>query len=187
MKLAIISDIHGNLIALDVVLAALRKENVDQIICLGDVAASGPQPRACIERLQALRCPLVMGNTDAYLLDPQPYEGEEERLRIISDLDIWCHKQLSAEHLAFVRSFQPVIDYPLDENAALVCFHGSPKANTDIILARTPEEALARMLEGHEARLMAGGHTHTQMLRRYKLDFGQKEQGRRRPTEMNRG
>jgi predicted phosphodiesterase len=168
MKLGIISDIHGNLVSLERVLAALEKDNVDQLICLGDVAASGPQPRDCVERLQAIGCPVVMGNTDVYLLDPQPYEGDDERLRIISDLDSWCHEQLSEENLAFVRSFRPVIDHPLDENTSLLCFHGSPKANTDIILATTPEEDLAQMLEGDEANFMAGGHTHTQLLRRYK-------------------
>ena len=52
MRIALISDIHGNAVALDVVLTALKKQQVDSIICLGDVAASGPQPCLVIERLR---------------------------------------------------------------------------------------------------------------------------------------
>ncbi len=52
MRIALIFDIHGNAVALDVVLTALKKQQVDSIICLGDVAASGPQPCLVIERLR---------------------------------------------------------------------------------------------------------------------------------------
>ena len=67
-KIAIISDIHGNLPALEAALAEIAAEGIERIICLGDVATLGPQPRAVIARLRALGCPVVMGNTDAILL-----------------------------------------------------------------------------------------------------------------------
>ena len=75
MRIGLIADIHGNLFALDAVLAALARIGMDELICLGDVAALGPQPREVIERLRALRCPVVMGNTDAWHLDPALAEG----------------------------------------------------------------------------------------------------------------
>ena len=50
--------------------AALQAEGVERFVCLGDVAAVGPQPREVVQRLQQLSCPVVMGNTDAYVLDP---------------------------------------------------------------------------------------------------------------------
>ncbi len=68
MRIGLISDIHGNLLALEVVLQELAQEQVDQIICLGDVGALGPQPRQVIERLRYLHCPVILGNTDAWLL-----------------------------------------------------------------------------------------------------------------------
>lgn len=71
MPVAIISDIHGNLIALDAVLNAIAARKIQQIICLGDVAATGPQPREVIARLKQINCPVVMGNMDDWLLKPK--------------------------------------------------------------------------------------------------------------------
>lgn len=65
MQLALIADIHGNLFALDAVLADMRQRNIEQILCLGDVASGGPQPCEVIQRLCEIGCPIVMGNTDA--------------------------------------------------------------------------------------------------------------------------
>src|SRR5262249_26857569 len=65
---AILSDIHGNLPALDGVLAQIAAERIEHIVCLGDVATLGPQPHEVIVRLRGLGCPVVMGNTDADLL-----------------------------------------------------------------------------------------------------------------------
>ena len=66
MRVALISDIHGNSIALDTVLADLDSRAVDRVVCLGDVVAMGPRPRESLARLQSLDCALVMGNTDRY-------------------------------------------------------------------------------------------------------------------------
>jgi predicted phosphodiesterase len=68
MRLALISDIHGNLVALEAVLAEIAQQNIahdsQHILCLGDVAAFGPQPLQVLARLQTIGCPVVMGNTD---------------------------------------------------------------------------------------------------------------------------
>jgi predicted phosphodiesterase len=70
--IALIADIHGNFAALDAVLDALNTEPPDQIVCLGDVAATGPQPQEVLRRLRGLGYPVVMGNADAELLDVAP-------------------------------------------------------------------------------------------------------------------
>ena len=78
MRIGLIADIHGNLIALETVLAELAREPLDQMVCLGDVAALGPQPGEALARLRALGCPVVMGNTDAWLLAPSSApEGDQ--------------------------------------------------------------------------------------------------------------
>jgi Icc-related predicted phosphoesterase len=69
MTIALIADIHGYLTALEAVLDALRVEPTDEIVCLGDVAATGPQPREVVRRLRDLGCPMVMSNADAELHD----------------------------------------------------------------------------------------------------------------------
>ncbi len=168
MRLAIISDIHGNLIALEAVLAVLAQEEIDQMVCLGDVAATGPQPHETIARLRELNCPVVMGNTDDWLLNPHPHPVHDENSHRFTDIDFWCAEQLSPADLAYLRTFQPLLEQPIGDQVTLLCFHGSPQSNTDLIFATTSEEDLERMLSGFQATGMAGGHSHTQMLRRYK-------------------
>jgi predicted phosphodiesterase len=65
-RVALISDIHGNAVALEAVLADIARRRVDEIVCLGDVAAGGPQPREALERLRTLGCAVVRGNADEW-------------------------------------------------------------------------------------------------------------------------
>ena len=68
MRIALVADVPGNAVALDVVLARLDTEQPDHIVCLGDVATPGPDPIGVIGRLRALNCSVVMGNWDEWLL-----------------------------------------------------------------------------------------------------------------------
>lgn len=170
MRLAIISDIHGNLTALDAVLAALETAAIDPIVCLGDMAATGPQPRETAARLRALGCLVVLGNADAWLLDPPPAPPDpaDEQARRIDEIDRWCAARLMPADRAFLRAFQPTLELPLGEDRTLLGFHGSPHSYDDIIRATTPEDELDRLLAGSVATVMAGGHTHAQLLRRHR-------------------
>jgi putative phosphoesterase len=162
MKVAVISDIHGNLYALERVLEHIDREGPYQIVCLGDVIAFGPQPAEVLHRIRVLGCPVVMGNCDDFLVHwPLPEEEGLNYARVK-----WAAEQLSPEDIAFMSSFRPTVSVPLDGRDTLLCFHGSPHSNTDVILATTPEEELAPMLAGFDASVMIGGHTHAQMIRR---------------------
>lgn len=152
VRIALIADIHGNLTALEAVLADAARQYASQIICLGDVAATGPQPREALERVRALGCPVVMGNADAELL------AEES----------WFRAQLSEEQLSFVHSFAPSLSVELPGAGRLLCFHGSPRSNTELILPATPAAELDEVFAGCEATVLAGGHTHVQMVRRHR-------------------
>ena len=66
MRVALISDIHGNAVGLEAALADIRKIGVDKIVCLGDLATVGPRPAECIDAVRDLECPVVMGNVDYY-------------------------------------------------------------------------------------------------------------------------
>ncbi|MBI3912573.1 MAG: metallophosphoesterase family protein [Chloroflexi bacterium] len=167
MNIAILSDIHGNLIAFERVLADIERAGVGQIVCLGDVAFGGPHPREVARRLKELNCPVVMGNTDQFFVNvPTPDSSSESDLRIM-DWIMWTIPQFTRADIEFIKSFQPRVEIPLPRNKKLLCFHGSPQANTEIILATTPDADVARMLGDDRAAVMAGGHTHTQMLRRF--------------------
>src|SRR6185437_11840199 len=105
-QIAILADIHGNLPALDAVLACVNAEGIDRIICLGDVATLGPQPREVIARLRLLGCPVVMGNTDAILLALQRDESTMSDDWSNEAFDNWCARQLTDDDLAYLRTFQ---------------------------------------------------------------------------------
>jgi predicted phosphodiesterase len=165
MRIGLIADIHGNLVALDTVLAELARTDIDELICLGDIAALGPQPREVIARLRALQCPVVMGNTDAWLLDPASAQGSSAPVLATTR---WCAAQLSAADLAYVGAFPPILAYTLPDGTELLCFHGSPRSFDDAITATTPADTLDQMLNGAGAAIMVGGHTHIQMMRRHR-------------------
>ena len=167
MRVAIIADIHANLVALDAALADIEALRPDRLVCLGDVAATGPQPRPVVERLRGLGCPVVMGNADAWLLDPPAKVSADQDMRRFEEIDRWCAAQLAPADLDYLRTFAPTVELPLGDGAVLLCFHGSPRSYDDIIVATTPDDELARMLDGRRATILAGGHTHAQMLRRH--------------------
>lgn len=168
MRVALISDIHGNAVALDAALADITRLGADTIICLGDVAVLGPQPREVLDRLRALGCPNVMGNGDAELLAPPAADAEDEIARQMQEIGLWGAAQLSSDDKAFLASFQPTVSLPLEHGATLLCFHGSPRSYDEIIGATTPENDLDEIFAGQSASVYAGGHTHQQLLRRYK-------------------
>ena len=161
MKLAILSDLHGNWIALEAVLKDLKQKSPDVVVCLGDIALTGPYPREVLELVQAEGWPTVRGNCDAWLLDPMPYPADSH----IEALDYWCHAQLTVEHLSFIETLPQTLRIPIGDTE-LLCYHGSPHSYHDIVLAQTPECELVPMFPG-TAPLMVGGHTHQAMLRRY--------------------
>ena len=167
MRIALVSDIHGNLVSLEAVLADIAQKQVDQIVCLGDVPMFGPQPRQVLARLRDVGCPCVMGNHDLELLDMEKALAEAEGLPLVAEWMAWCASQLSPTDLEYVESWQPTIEVQLDATTTMLCFHGSPRSNMDFILATTPAAELDEMLAGHTARVMAGGHAHMHMLRRH--------------------
>jgi predicted phosphodiesterase len=152
MQIGLIADIHGNLVALESVLRELEQEQIDQIIGLGDVVALGPQPREVLARLRELGCPIVMGNTDDWYLNPLPAEDEEDR-----ELVQWGLRQFTDSDLDYLRSFRPVIEMTLDAGKTLLCFHGSPRSYSDVIAATTPTAEIRSMVAGYQARSWPAG------------------------------
>jgi putative phosphoesterase len=164
-RIALIADVHGNLVALREVLADISDTGADEIICLGDVGATGPRPRETIERVAELGCAVVRGNADRFLLepDPEPEKDEDEDARRIREIELWGAEQLEVEHRAILSDYLPLL-----ERHGLCCYHGSPRSDMEQILPDTPAATLDAALGEHAALVFAGGHTHQQMLRRHR-------------------
>lgn len=157
MTLAVLSDIHGNIAALEAVLADIARRGVTQIVNLGD-ALSGPfDAPATAERLMALGLVTVRGNHDRQLFDrPKHKMGLWEQ---------WTIDDLAPHHLDWLRA----LPLTAEVGGALLC-HATPQDDAENWLDRRgPDHRLvARDLEGVEARagnsthpLMLCGHTHT--------------------------
>src|SRR6187431_2926013 len=125
MRIAIISDMHGNDFAFEIVEADIKKQAVDQIVCLGDAIQGGPQPAAVVQRLRALNCPVVMGNADAWLLSGEETADEgipPERLKKMGEIRLWSLSQLSKDDKEFISEFQPTVTIRLEEGSTCCAF-----------------------------------------------------------------
>lgn len=156
MRIAAISDIHGNLAALDAVLADIARRGADLIVNLGD-SLSGPlDPAGTADRLIALDLPTVRGNHERQLLSLPPGRmGVSDR---------HAHERLSARHRAWLETLPPALWL---SDAVLAC-HGTPDSDltyfletveADGVRTATAEEAVARA-GGCRASLLLCGHTH---------------------------
>jgi putative phosphoesterase len=165
MRVGLISDVHGNLLALDAVLADLDAERLDRVVCLGDVCF-GPQAHECLERIRGLGCPIVLGNWDSWSIEGFPPADDPVGIMLYEIGAFWA-RQLTSDDQAFVRTFVPTLEVPLDRRTKMLCFHGSPHSFSDWIFATTPDEELEPLFAGTEAQVLVGGHTHLQLLRRF--------------------
>jgi putative phosphoesterase len=165
VRVGFISDIHGNLLALEAVLGDLEGQEVDRLICLGDICF-GPQAHECLERVRELGCPVVLGNWDSWSLDGFPAADDPVGI-MLYEIGRWWAKHLTEEDRAYVRTFEHTLEVPLDNASRMLCFHGSPHSFNDFVFATTPDEEIEDMFADHEAMVLIGGHTHLQMLRRF--------------------
>jgi predicted phosphodiesterase len=166
MRVAVISDMHGNCVGLDAVLTDLHAHPADRIVCLGDAIQGGPQPAETVARLRDLGCPVVMGNADAWMLTGVETGAEGPTSERQLAIRQWSLAQLSDADRAFIAGFQPTVEQALDDGRRLLCFHGSPHSFDDLIFPETPEEEFQRMLGPFAAFVLTGGHTHLQQIRR---------------------
>lgn len=156
MRVALLSDMHGNAVAFRAALADLEDCQPDLIVALGDVAQGGPQPRECVELLQELGCPCVFGNSDEFLLTLDLGAEEAEDVERLLETARWSQEQLGKDELDFLRGFQPTV-----EVGRVLCCHATPTSNEDVVLPDTDG------IPPVDADAVAAGHVHQQWLRRF--------------------
>ncbi|NBV16937.1 metallophosphoesterase family protein [Janthinobacterium sp.] len=165
MKIAAISDIHGNLDALDAVLADIALRGVDMIVNLGDIVSGHLQPRATAARLMALDLPTIRGNHERQLFGDPARMGES---------DAFARAQLLPEQLAWIAALPATLRLRKD----VLLVHGTPQSDLVYFLdsvtpqgsrAATPAE-VAERAGSTDAALILCGHTH--MPRSMRLDDG---------------
>lgn len=154
MKIALISDLHANVPALERVLEEAGRRAVDRVICLGDVVDLGPEPGRVVAMLREGNIDCLQGNHDPMMGAPvEPREVWE-----------WTRSVLSEQDATWLRSLPPRLDYAF-EGVRLACVHGSPRSFDEQILPQTDDATLGQMLAGERCDVLACGHTHVQLER----------------------
>lgn len=169
MRIIVLSDVHGNCLALETVVEDAKKKGFDQIVCNGDMIQSGPQPHETVQLLRELKCPVVMGNSDAWLLTGIETDADlisEERRKKLDIVREWSLNRLNEEDRSFINGFQPTVRVDLGNNKSLLAFHGSPTSFDQAIFPSTPDDEFQEILKPYASHILTGGHTHLQFTRR---------------------
>jgi len=161
MRIAALYDIHGNLPALEAVLAQVEQTQVDLILVGGDVA-SGPMPSQTLDLLESLgdRVRFIRGNADRVL----DFAGRDDATTVEPWIRsrLWVAKQLGDERLRFLAGLPVDAVLPVEGIGPVRFCHGSPGSDEETITGLTGAKRLARLLEGVEERVVCCGHTHVQ-------------------------
>jgi predicted phosphodiesterase len=169
MRVIVLSDVHGNCLALETAWADMQKAGYDRIVCNGDMIQGGPQPHETVELLREMEASIVMGNSDAWLLTGIETEAHliaDERRQKLNLVREWSLSKLDEEDGAFIRSFEPTIPVDLGDGRRLLAFHGAPTSFDQFLLPSTPEDEFQDILKPYADSILTGGHTHLQYTRR---------------------
>lgn len=164
MLLGLISDVHANVVALDAVLEELRRQRVEQVVCLGDLIGYGPAPNETIERIREERLLCTLGAADEriafdFASQPLPRKG-------VGDATLeWTREVLDVAHVAWLRELpvQRRVDTPAGR---LRAFHGTSEDPAERTELHVDPITLNRLLERHRCRILAAGATHVPYFRR---------------------
>jgi putative phosphoesterase len=158
LRIAVVSDIHGNLLALDAVMTDVEAQAPDEIWCGGDLAWGGPWASECIARVRDAGWPTVRGNTDVWITgDPQTVEGAAERNEMESVAEAHA---ISKEDAAWL------LNLPLGHSGAgsILLVHGTPQSPFEAPQPDAPAAEFAPYLG--EAAIVVYGHVHQAFVRR---------------------
>ncbi len=161
MKFAVLSDIHGNMFALRAVLADIEKQNVDRILCLGDLAMAGPEPNKVIDFVKTQDWTVIQGNTDEMIAN----FSEELFDKLHKDAPIMANalrqdvEDISDENISYLKNLP--INKCIDvEGIKILLTHGSPRRNNENIYPNMDIKIIEDIVQDADADLIFCGHTH---------------------------
>jgi len=171
MKIALLSDIHGNYTALKAVLNDIEQMRPDRIVVLGDIVFKGPQPELCLEAVRNLKVPVIRGNIDELVGTGQIQPGfarSPEHEAAIREEMAWTRNRLSEDQLRYLAELPFLHDEQLTDTLKLRCVHANPQNILDNILPDAPQDQFERMFEGTDAQIVAYAHIHQPYVRTIK-------------------
>lgn len=167
MKIALFSDIHANLPALDAFFQDVEKQEIDAIYCLGDLVGYNIWPNEVIEEIRKRTIPTIVGNYDFGIGRTSDdcgcaYKTAEEKGNGAISISL-TNGLISAKNRAYLKSLPAHIrvEFKLNEDQInLLLVHGSPRKINEYLFEDREEKSLLRILEKADADIMCFGHTH---------------------------
>lgn len=163
MRIAVLSDIHGNLLSLDACLADLQAQGgADTIVGAGDLCMDGPKPKRVLQRLTDIGAQCVRGNTDRMLSSDYTPDSETEKKQLA-----WYRSELGEKWTAWLRDLPFELRFGDAENQLLVV-HANPLNDDEHIWPDADDATLERLLGAETAQTLAFGHLHLPYVRTWR-------------------
>jgi putative phosphoesterase len=168
---AVITDIHGNLPALEAALARIDELGIDQIYCGGDLVGYGPWPNEVCELIQAREIPTIYGNYD-YAIGRAEEDCmcayKDQRDRELGQLSVdWTLEHTSQSSKNFMRGLPFDLRFELGGERVLLV-HGSPRKVNEYLFEDKPARTLERIAAGADCDVLVFGHTHKPWIHTYR-------------------
>lgn len=162
MKLAILSDVHGNEAALQAVLADAKSQNVTDILMLGDIAYRGPKPKECVNLIRTHAEKVIKGNADAWAVRGiQSGEVPASALEMMQAEQSFTSALLTAEDLNYLDQLPHTLELPLTNKRQLFAFHATPESLFDVVANDAPNDEFAAFTKAlPRAEFFVYGHIH---------------------------
>ena len=161
-RVALISDVHGNADALAAVLLEIEREQPDVIVHCGDLTW-GPLPAETADLLDGLGCLCLRGNAD------RAVEEAFQRLRnatgAVAPRERWLVERHDPELRLWLAALPESVELTVEGLGDVLCCHGSPRSDEELVTAETPEARLAAAVAGVSADVVVSGHTHVSFVR----------------------
>jgi predicted phosphodiesterase len=170
-RVAVLSDVHGNLAALEAVRKAIKKEKPDAVIVAGDHVMNGPDPAGAVDALREMEASgatIVQGNTDVAVADfdygaafPWYADGVPDTVVAAAE---WAHDALGDDRVGWLRRLPSERRLMLDDTMVLAC-HASPGSQTQGFDAQLDPSVMLERISRTDARVICCGHTHVPEVR----------------------
>ena len=161
MKYAVISDIHGNMQALDAVLEHIKSQNVNKILCLGDLAMAGPEPNKVIKKVKNQNWQIIQGNTDNMIANYSDilFNKLKQNAPIMANALKYDVSDIKQENIDFLKNLP--VNFELNvEDVKILMVHGSPRKQDENIFPNLTDDEVTQMTSATDANLILCGHTH---------------------------
>ncbi|MCU9614466.1 metallophosphatase family protein [Caldibacillus lycopersici] len=167
MKIAFISDIHGNAVALEAVLADIKTQEVDKIFVLGDICFRGPEPKRSLQLIQQLHTDVVKGNADEWVVRGiQKGEVPDQAFAMMAKEREWIKAKLSEEDIAYLDSLPQDVTFSVNDSISIHAFHATPNSLFDAVLPDAADDTLKEMfMQNSDASVYVYGHIHKSYVR----------------------